>query len=51
MPSKKRYGLKQLKDLWCIWIDEKNINAQEFFKRYNLDGSFCLWLEKREEKS
>lgn len=47
---KRKYSLKQLRDLWVNWVDEKNINCQEFFEIYNLDGSFVLWLEKQENK-
>lgn len=48
--KKKRYTRKQLFDLWVVWIDECNINAQEFFEKYNLEGSFIHWLEQRELK-
>jgi len=47
---KKRYTLRQLFELWVIWVDEQNINCQEFFEKYNLEGSFIVWLEKREKE-
>ena len=46
----KRYSLKQLRELWIIWVSEKNINCQEFFEKYKLEGSFVVWLENRERK-
>jgi hypothetical protein len=48
--KKRRYTSKQLYDLWIQWVDECNINAQEFYRKYNLEGSFINWLEKRELK-
>ncbi len=41
------YTQKDLHDLWIIWIDENDINAQELFRRYHLSGSFVNWLEKK----
>ena len=46
---RRRYSLKQLYYLWIEWVNEKDILCQEFFKKYNLDGSFIVWLEKREK--
>ena len=48
--SDKRYSLKQLRDLWVQWIDECNINVQEFYEKYNLKGSFMVWLEDKEKE-
>ena len=48
--SDKRYSLKQLRDLWVQWVDECNINCQEFFEKYNLKGSFMVWLENKEKE-
>ena len=47
---KKRYTLRQLFDLWVVWVSDKNIRCQEFYEKYNLEGSFVYWLEKREKK-
>jgi len=46
----KVFSLKQLRELWVVWVDEKDINCQEFFEIYNLEGSFVKWLEDRERK-
>ena len=50
MKKRKRYTFKQLYDLWIMWIEECHINTQEFYEKYNLEGSFIHWLEKREQK-
>ena len=47
MARQKRYTLKQLYNLWVVWVDEYDINCQELFDKYNLDGSFINWLETR----
>jgi hypothetical protein len=51
MAKKNRYTLKQLCNLWIIWLTENNINIQEFYEKYNLEGSFIYWLEKKKKTS
>lgn len=48
---RENYTFKQLYDLWIVWLDECNINAQEFYEKYKLEGSFIHWLEERKMKS
>ena len=46
MKKIKGFTHRRLYNLWIKWLDKHNINAQELFKRYNLEGSFIYWLEK-----